>query len=1064
MDDVNTINNNSNEENDEENISMTLGPFQMSHTVLGKGTFGTVYLGTHNKTKEKVAIKEIRKIKFEKDEKNKEVIKEKESMYSDLLKQELEITEKLHHPYICRMLYKVQYNEDWYIVFEYLSGKQFFDNEEIDFTEAKNKKFFCQILSAIEYLHKNKIVHRDIKLENILFDDNEDAKLIDFGLSKYIKNNELLSDKPGSEIYTAPEILLTDDKYDGFLADIWSLGICFYAMKFFNFPFLNENYNSYSECLKNEKLTFPEDRKASPQFKDLIKRILEKDPKKRITLEQIKQHPWVHSLDFNFLKSPGINLTQDVIPIDLEIVREMGLNDEQKIKKIIKDILANFHNKYTSNYYLRIEQKKKKKIKSIADLRPTSELFINYINSEKSKLKYYNNDINKICEEYTKKIMKQIQEEAIAFGKIKNSIVEDANKINNDNNKNNLDKVKNSNKKNKKMKARSRSFGKLSLLKKYLKEENNANNNKLSGQIIKVNKIKLMDKYISPVIFIHGIIDDIIYKVLQSIEDDKKNVNDNLKIEVQHPNNIEINQEPEKQIIKNNNFTINLIEEFVYIPAIKNADKTVSYGFYKPKNKNKFQTIKTEETSNEKNKNQSKLYDKNKNKDKNNIQKNLNSSKYVNHSSLNINSRAPKKIKNLKTESNKNNQKIKNGGIIYNIKKTFANAVTTITNKFHKSNKFTNINPKKINIPKPKKRRYSIKINSRLNLNDEEINKLLSRKRSNSLKKNNKIKKKEKNFEKKAEKFINKLKFRNSEKINEKNLEKNLNINEVISQRNSGEQKIFKKNLKTSKSIILPRSPFKNPKIPYKNKIQRTITQERKDTLNKTNHNSNNTNNSNNNSEFKKKTKTKIAGKTYLIFRKDKNKNKINLKLSPDKSTPIKSSIYTSKDSNANSNRKLSMNINQSSRQNLNKFIKENNKNKNTIDNSTIRKNIFNRNINKIDTKKNSLNKKIKSISIDKNITKKKEEKKKYEIISKKNKETIKEIIVNYTGEDNTTVIMSKSGIKFVIKMFFENKKIEFKLNLVQTEKNKCGIIGDLIEGDLKNFEKLILILQHKLK
>ena len=158
------------------------------------------------------------------------------------------------------------------------------------------------------------------------------------------------------------------------------------------------------------------------------------------------------------------------------------------------------------------------------------------------------------------------------------------------------------------------------------------------------------------------------------------------------------------------------------------------------------------------------------------------------------------------------------------------------------------------------------------------------------------------------------------------------------------------------------------------------------------------------------------------------------------------------------------MNINQSSRQNLNKFIKENNKNKNTIDNSTIRKNIFNRNINKIDTKKNSLNKKIKSISIDKNIPKKKEEKKKYEIISKKNNETIKEIIVNYTGEDNTTVIMSKSGIKFIIKMFFENKKIEFKLNLVQTEKNKCSIIGDLIEGDLKNFEKLILILQHKLK
>ena len=1063
MGDVNKIDNNkSDDENEEDNVSMTLGPFLMSHTILGKGNFGTVYLGTHKKTKEKVAIKEIRKRQFDTNDENEEIIAEKELMYSNLLKQELEIIENLHHPYICRMLYKVQYNEDWYIIFEYLSGKDFEHNEEINFTEEKNYKFFCQILSAVEYLHKNNIVHRDIKLENILFDDNGDAKLIDFGLSKYIKNNELLSGRPGSEIYTAPEILLTDNEYNGFLADIWSLGVCFYMMEFFTFPFFNEEYSSYPESLKNEKLTFPEDSNASPQFKDLIKRILEKDPNKRITLEQIKQHPWVHSLDFNYMKSPGIKLPQDVIPIDLEVVREMGLNDEQKIKKIIKDVLTNSHNKNTCNYYLIIEQRKKKKIKSIADIRPTSDLFINYINSEKSKLKFYNNDINKICEEYTKKIMRQIQEEAIAFGKIKNSIAEDANKINNEsNNKNNLDKSKNSNKKNKKMKARSRSFGKLTLLKKYLKEDNNANYNKLSGQIIKVNKIKLMDKYISPVIFIHGIIDDIIYKVFQLTEDNKKATNDNLKIEVQHPNNIEINQNQDsgKQIIKNNNFTINLIEEFVYIPTIKNADKTVSYGFYKPKNKNKFKSIKSEEISDKKDKVQSKLYDKNKNKDKNNIPKNLNSSKYVNHSSINIKHSAQKKIKNLKTESNKNDSKIKNGGIFYNIRKKFVNTFISIANKFHKENKTSNINQKKINKTKPNKRSNSIKINSRLNLNDEEINKLLSKKRPNSLKKYIRTKKKEKNLGKKAEKFINKIKLRNSETINEKNLEKNLNINEVISQRNSGEKKHFKPSLKASKSITLTRSPFKNPRIPYRKKVERTITQERKDTINKTNHNSNNSNNS---SIFKKKSKN--PGRTYIIYRK--NKNITNLEKSSDKSAPIKSSIFIKKFPNNSTNRKSAVNIHQSSGQKLNKFTKENNKNKNTIDTSTIRKNIFNKNINnsKAQTKRDSLNKKIKSISIDKNILKKKEGKNKYEIISKKNKETIKEIITNYSGEDNTTVITSKSGIKFVIKMFFENKKIEFKLNLVQTEKNKYSIIGDLIEGDLNNFEKLFLILQHKLK
>ena len=471
MDDVS---NKSDKENEEENISMNLGPFFMSHTILGKGYSSTVYLGKHNKTKENVAIKEIRKKTFEVDEDNEDEIKNKEILYAEMLKQEIDIFEKLHHPYICRMLYKVKYNEDCYIITEYVSGQDYFKNDNIEFTEKRICKIFCQVLSALEYLHKNYIIHRDLKLENILFDEYGDAKLIDFGFSIYAKEDKYLEGSRGTTLYAAPEMVFSQEKYDGYLTDIWSLGICLYIMLFEQLPFIKgeqTDRESFYRDLKNEELIFPEDDEVSNELKDLLKKILEKNPNKRITLEQIKQHPWLKLINFDFEKSKGISIDQDVIPVDLEVVREMGTNDEDKIKKIIKDILNNSHNKNTCEYYLKIEQKKRKNISSIADLRPASELFNNYINSKESKLNYYNNDKNKICEILTKKIMEQIkketQEEKKTFRKIKNLMMDDTNKINNEDNKNNIKNEKTEKNKGKKMLARSKSLGKLRELKKY---------------------------------------------------------------------------------------------------------------------------------------------------------------------------------------------------------------------------------------------------------------------------------------------------------------------------------------------------------------------------------------------------------------------------------------------------------------------------------------------------------------------------------------------------------------------------------------------------------------------
>ena len=1068
MDDVA---NKSDKENEEENISMNLGPFFMSHTILGKGYSSTVYLGKHNKTKENVAIKEIRKKTFEVDEDNEDEIKNKEILYAEMLKQEIDIFEKLHHPYICRMLYKVKYNEDCYIITEYVSGQDYFKNDNIEFTEKRICKIFCQVLSALEYLHKNYIIHRDLKLENILFDEYGDAKLIDFGFSIYAKEDKYLEGSRGTTLYAAPEMVFSQEKYDGYLTDIWSLGICLYIMLFEQLPFIKgekTDRESFYRDLKNEELIFPEDDEVSNELKDLLKKILEKNPNKRITLEQIKQHPWLHLIDFDFEKSKGISIDQDVIPVDLEVVREMGTNDEDKIKKIIKDILNNSHNKNTCNYYLKIEQRKRKNIKSIADIRPTSELFLNYINSEKSKLKYYNNDINKICELLTKKIMEQIkketQEEKKTFRKIKNLMMDDTNKINNEDNKNNIKNEKIEKNKGKKILARSKSLGKLRELKKYLKEENN----KVTGQKLKVNKINLIDKYISPVIFIHGIIDDVIYNVFKLV-DQNQNEENNYQININQENNLNINKtKSDNPIIKNNNFTINLIEEFVYMPTIKNADKTVSFGFYKPKNnKKKFQTIETE-MINENNKNKSKK-----------IQaKNRINTKLDTYSNIDIKHSEQKKMKNLKLESSKSTTKIKNGGLFHNIKNKLTNAMNSIKNKFYKGNKANTIIPKPKNKKKLKKRSNSNKFISKLNLNklynNDEINEIILKKRSNSqkisIKSNTLSKKNDKKLEKKAIKFLNKANSKNSKRNSENNLDKNLNINELISEKNSKKKKFVLKddhlkNLNNSMSCTLTTS---SRKIPIKKNSLRTIT--------KAEHNETNINNNTIKKTYYQK-KAKIAGKTYLIYKSDKkkksissinsdkndnniyNKSKISSsKITPNRSTPIKTSLFTQR----NSNKKSATNIIQSSRK-ASKYLNENNKNKSTINVSSRIKNIPNHN-NKIKTKRNSLNKKIRSISIDKNSIMKKQGENKQEIISKKNMDTIKDIILNYVGEDNTTVTISKTGIKFGAKIFYEKKKIEFKLFLIQAEKNKISITGELIKGDNSYFEKIFFALKDKLK
>ena len=163
----------------------------------------------------------------------------------------------------------------------------------------------------------------------------------------------------------------------------------------------------------------------------------------------------------------------------------------------------------------------------------------------------------------------------------------------------------------------------------------------------------------------------------------------------------------------------------------------------------------------------------------------------------------------------------------------------------------------------------------------------------------------------------------------------------------------------------------------------------------------------------------------------------------------------------------MALNINQSSEKKANKFINENS-NKKTSTKSTVdifaskrkenlEKKNNNNNNNIIKTQRNSLNKKIKSITIDKTIQKKKEGENKYEIQIKKNAEYVQNIILKYLGK-------AKTGLKFVTTMFPRKKKIDLKLNLIQTEKNKCNISAELIEGKMEDFESIFFMLKDRLK
>ena len=341
---------------------------------LGEGMFSTVKLATHSLTGEQVAIKILEKTRIAK-------VEDKER-----INREISIMKRLYHFNIIKLYQVVENKLTIYLIQEHIQGKEFMEylTKKGKLKEVEACKFYHQIISGLEYIHQCGIAHRDFKPENILLtNDNTILKIIDFGLSNSYKKNQLLKTACGSPCYAPPEMIL-EQNYNAAKSDIWSSGIILYLMICGKLPFYHEeNQIMYQQIISG---VFELPHYLSENAKDLLKKILEIDPKKRINFEEIKAHPWFNIIDKNYLMHKGININEDIIPIDEEIIKNMEKIGFNKME-IRYSLIKNFHNKITTVYDLLLKKKISKGIKSIGDL--NSDLFDKYINDEKNKINFY---------------------------------------------------------------------------------------------------------------------------------------------------------------------------------------------------------------------------------------------------------------------------------------------------------------------------------------------------------------------------------------------------------------------------------------------------------------------------------------------------------------------------------------------------------------------------------------------------------------------------------------------------------------------------------------------------
>ncbi|KAI8087597.1 kinase-like domain-containing protein [Gilbertella persicaria] len=271
---------------------------QLSHfkiiKTLGKGAFGKVYKVQHIKRKELYALKVINKEQCIKMDAVKNIIRERT------------ILECVDHPLVCNMRFAFQDSQSMFMAMDLMSGGDLRSHLVQDHNENVIKFWIAELVCAIKYLHSQGIVHRDIKPDNILLDQQGHVHLSDFNIACHIpeKNERPLTSLSGTAVYFAPEIF----RGNGYNEDVdwWSLGITFYECVYGTRPWLHcTNIDELSKQVLHRNIPYPYKQSISPKCVSAIKCFLEKDSKKRMGhgvisgWKNIASHPFFQNIDWH---------------------------------------------------------------------------------------------------------------------------------------------------------------------------------------------------------------------------------------------------------------------------------------------------------------------------------------------------------------------------------------------------------------------------------------------------------------------------------------------------------------------------------------------------------------------------------------------------------------------------------------------------------------------------------------------------------------------------------------------------------------------------------------------
>lgn len=287
--------------------NINIETFYRMGAAIGDGVNGEVYLGWDKATNEPVAIKTV---PYEGD-----MMEENDPEAEN----EIRIVKSLDHPHLVKTydVFRAQRENKVYIVMEYVAGGELHarvvGSEGSQITEGDAIRVARNILSAVIYLHDQGIVHRDIKLENVLCVDEDlhkpvQVKLADFGFSSKISGkNPCLSSAVGTGFYLAPEIIARRDY--GASVDMWACGVLFYMTLSRQLPFFGTAEEEYYDNVLHQPLEFPDEEWAdvSEDAKDFIRGLLEKDPDKRMSSSEAMQHRWVTDSDIPELSNESLD-------------------------------------------------------------------------------------------------------------------------------------------------------------------------------------------------------------------------------------------------------------------------------------------------------------------------------------------------------------------------------------------------------------------------------------------------------------------------------------------------------------------------------------------------------------------------------------------------------------------------------------------------------------------------------------------------------------------------------------------------------------------------------------